>query len=65
VQTVENWMIAPLRKRQFFSIEEINDALKNGLEELNTRPMQHFEKSRRVSISPNSGQVIKVHFDLP
>ena len=47
VQTVENWLIAPLRKRQFFSIAEINAALWERLEELNTRPMQHFEKSRR------------------
>jgi len=47
VQTVEYWLIAPLRKRQFFSIDEINDALKDRLEELNTRPMQHLKKSRQ------------------
>ncbi len=47
VQTVEYWLIAPLRKRQFFSIAEINDALKDRLEELNTREMQHLKKSRR------------------
>ncbi|MFW6147976.1 MAG: Mu transposase domain-containing protein [Thermodesulfobacteriota bacterium] len=47
VQTVEYWLIAPLRKRQFFSIAEINDALWERLEKLNTRPMQHFKKSRR------------------
>ena len=47
VQTVEYWLIAPLRKRQFFSIDEINQALWERLEGLNTRPMQHFERSRR------------------
>jgi transposase len=47
VQTVEYWLIAPLRKRQFFSIAEINHALKDRLEELNTREMQHLKKSRR------------------
>ena len=31
VQTVEYWLIAPLRKRQFFSIEEINQALRERL----------------------------------
>jgi transposase len=47
VQTVEYWLIAPLRKRQFFSIDEINEALWERLEGLNTRPMQHFERSRK------------------
>jgi transposase len=47
VQTVEYWLIAPLRKRQFFSIEEINQALRERLEDLNTRPMQHLGRSRR------------------
>jgi transposase len=47
VQTVEYWLIAPLRKRQFFSIAEINEALWERLEKLNSRPMPHFEQSRR------------------
>ena len=46
VQTVEYWLIAPLRKRQFFSISEINEALWERLEDLNARPMQHLDKSR-------------------
>ena len=46
VQTVEYWLIAPLRKRQFFSIAEINEALWEKLEDLNSRPMQHLDKSR-------------------
>lgn len=47
VQTVEYWLIAPLRKRQFFSIAEINQALSERLELLNSRPMQHLKKSRK------------------
>ena len=47
VQVVEYWLIAPLRKRQFFSIEEINEALWERLEDLNTRTMQHMERSRQ------------------
>jgi hypothetical protein len=46
VQTVEYRLMAPLRNRQFFSIDEINDALWKRLEELNSRPMQKLERSR-------------------
>jgi len=47
VQVVEYWAIAPLRKRQFFSIEEINQALWGKLEELNLKEMRHLGKSRK------------------
>jgi len=47
VQVVEYWAIAPLRKRQFFSIEEINQSLWEKLSELNTREMRHLGKSRK------------------
>jgi transposase len=59
VQTVENWLMAPLRKRQFFSIAEINEALWERLEDLNTRPMQHFEKSRREMFEELDKPVIR------
>ena len=47
VQVVERWILAPLRKRTFFSVEEINEAIKPLLEGLNNRQMKHVEKSRR------------------
>ena len=59
VQTVEYWLMAPLRKRQFFSIAEINEALWERLEDLNTRPMQHFEKSRREMFEELDKPVIR------
>lgn len=59
VQTVEYWLIAPLRKRQFFSIDEINEALWKKLEELNTCQMQHFEKSRREMFEELDKPVLK------
>ncbi|MGB2906057.1 MAG: IS21 family transposase [Candidatus Aminicenantaceae bacterium] len=59
VQTVEYWLIAPLRKRQFFSIDEINQALWEGLEGLNTRPMQHFERSRKEMFEELDQPVLK------
>lgn len=40
-------LLARLRKRQFFSLEEINGALRPLLDELNERVMEHLGKSRR------------------
>jgi len=47
VQVVERWVLAPLRNRQFFSIHEINEAMRPLLEEVNNRQMKHLGKSRR------------------
>lgn len=47
VQQVERWILAPLRKRQFFSLHEANIAMKEMLEKLNQKPMQSSGKSRR------------------
>lgn len=46
VKAVETLM-ARLRKRQFFSLQEINDALRPLLDDLNERVMEHLGKSRR------------------
>jgi transposase len=40
-------LLARLRKRQFFSLEEINDALRPLVDSLNDRVMEHLGKSRR------------------
>ena len=47
VQVVERWILARLRHRTFFSLAELNQAIRRLLAELNTRPMQHLEQSRR------------------
>lgn len=47
VQEVERWVIAPLRNRVFFSISEINEAIKPYLEALNTRQMRDYGASRK------------------
>jgi transposase len=44
---VAETLLARLRKRQFFSLQEINDSLRPMLEELNSRVMEHLGKSRR------------------
>jgi transposase len=47
VQNVERWVIAPLRKHRFFSLYEINQAIKEQLEKLNNKVMQSVGRSRR------------------
>lgn len=48
VQTVENWILAPLRHRTFFSLQELNEAIRNRLQELNERPFQKMDGCRRT-----------------
>jgi len=47
VQNVERWVIAPLRQRQFFSVYEVNLAIRQPLEMLNNRVMKSVGRSRR------------------
>jgi transposase len=46
VKLVQRWILARLRHRQFFSIEELNEAIFELLDSLNRRPMKKFGKSR-------------------
>ncbi len=47
VQVVERWILAALRKRTFFSIGELNQAIGELLEKLNTREFRKMPGSRR------------------
>jgi transposase len=47
VQNVERWILARLRNRKFFSLFELNQAIRELLEELNNRNMEHLGQSRR------------------
>jgi transposase len=47
VQNVERWVLAPLRKHTFFSLADLNQAMRPLLKALNERTMQHLGKSRR------------------
>ena len=47
VQVVQRWILAVLRKRTFFSLHELNQAIKELLVELNNREMKHLGKSRK------------------
>jgi len=47
VQVAQRWIVACLRNRRFFSLEELNAAIGELLEVLNTRPFQKLEGCRR------------------
>lgn len=47
VQVVENWIMASLRNRFFFNIDELNQVLAECLEDLNNRPFQKIPGSRK------------------
>ena len=47
VLLVERWILARLRHRRFFSLAELNAAIRELLEDLNNRPFQKLEGSRR------------------
>jgi len=47
VLLVQRWILARLRNRQFFSLEELNAAIRERLIDLNNRPFKKLEGSRR------------------
>jgi transposase len=48
VQVAERWILAPLRKRQFFSLGELNVAIAEQLVLVNERPFRGQKISRRA-----------------
>jgi transposase len=47
VQIVERSIIAPLRHQTFLSLHELNQAIKTKLNDLNNKPMQRIDLSRK------------------
>ncbi len=47
VQVVERWILARLRNRVFFSLTELNQAIRGLMERLNTRPFHKLPGSRK------------------
>jgi len=47
VLIAQRWILAVLRQRTFYSLAELNVAIRECLERLNTRPMRRVGKSRR------------------
>ena len=46
VQGVQRWILARLRKRKFFSVDELNDAFSELLDIYNNKIVKRFNKSR-------------------
>jgi len=51
VQIVERWLLARLRKRQFFTLEELNEALRELLSFLNDKAFKKLPGSRRTQFT--------------
>ncbi len=47
VLIAQRWILAVLRKRTFYSLAELNAAIRECLERLNNRPMRRLKKSRQ------------------
>ncbi len=47
VQLVENWILARLRNQTFFSLGELNQAIRECLQALNDHPFQKWNETRR------------------
>jgi transposase len=47
VLVAQRWILASLRNRRFFSLEELNAAIRELLEKLNTKPFQKLAGCRR------------------
>ena len=47
VLIIQRWILAALRHRIFYSIDELNSAIRELLEVANTKPMQILKRSRR------------------
>lgn len=47
VQVIERWVLARLRHRQFFSLGDLNKAIRVLLDDLNNRPMKKLNTTRR------------------
>ncbi|HEX9976762.1 MAG TPA: IS21 family transposase [Dehalococcoidales bacterium] len=47
VLIAQRWILAVLRHRTFYSLAELNAAIRECLERLNTRPLRRMQKSRR------------------
>lgn len=48
VQVVQRWILARLRNRRFFSLAELNQALRELTDQLNDRPMRGWGATRRA-----------------
>ncbi|CAO0820090.1 hypothetical protein DFAR_1340046 [Desulfarculales bacterium] len=61
VQLVERWILAALRKRLFFSLAELNQAIRGLLDRLKNRLFKKLPGSRRSMYEPLNKPALKPH----
>ncbi|NMP25159.1 IS21 family transposase, partial [Sulfobacillus harzensis] len=61
VQLVERWVLAVLRKRQFFTLAELNAAIADCVAWLNARPFQKWEGCRATLKAAEPLQPLPIH----
>lgn len=59
VQLVQRWVLAVLRKRTFYSLDELNEAIWELLERLNDRPFKKLPGSRRQRFEEDEKATLK------
>jgi len=59
VQLVERWILARLRNRTFFSLDELNREIKDLLNDLNNRPFQKMPGSRKSMFDSLDASALK------
>ncbi|MDX3775546.1 IS21 family transposase [Chromatiaceae bacterium AAb-1] len=65
VLLVTRWITVVLRRRQFFSLAEINQAITELLEQLNQRPFKRYEGNRRERFEQAERAVLSALPDKP
>jgi len=65
VLVVERWILARLRHHTFFSLAALNQAIRELLDELNTRQMEHLGRSRRELFESLDQPALKPLPELP
>jgi len=59
VQIVERWILAALRKHTFFSLEELNHAIRQLLEQLNNKPFSKLPGCRKDAFRSLDAPMLK------
>jgi len=59
VQVAERWILAALRNRQFFTLAELNVAIRELIDKLNNRVTRHLGASRRALFEELDQPVLK------
>jgi hypothetical protein len=59
VQLVQRWIVARLRGRRFFSLAELNAAIRELLDRFNGKVTRHLGASRRELFEQPDGPALK------